>query len=383
MSTITELAVSDVRFPTSRDLDGSDAMNPDPDYSAAYVVLRTDAGDGLEGHGLTFTIGRGNEVVVAAVDALAAAGRRPVGRGPRGRPRRLLARPRRRQPAALARPGEGRDPPGDRRRRQRGLGPGGQTGRRSRVWQLLARCRRPRLVGLVDFRYIDRRAHTGRGARAPAQRAAPAGAEREAELLRDGYPAYTTSAGWLGYDDDKVRRLCPRGARRRLDPVQDEGRRGPRGRRPPDPDHPRRDRRGADARGRRQPALGRRRRRSTGWRARRRSTRTGSRSRPAPTTSSATRRSPGPSRPIRVATGEHVHNRIMFKQLLAGRGDRRLPDRRLPARWRQRGRRGPAAGRQVRGAGLPARRRRRPVRARPAPVDVRLHRGERAGSTAG
>ena len=70
MATITGLEVIDVRFPTSLTLDGSDAMNPDPDYSAAYVVLRTDAGDGLEGHGLTFTIGRGTEVVVAAVDAL-------------------------------------------------------------------------------------------------------------------------------------------------------------------------------------------------------------------------------------------------------------------------------------------------------------------------
>src|SRR6185312_5303122 len=70
MGTITELEVIDVRFPTSRDLDGSHAMNPDPDYSAAYVIVRTDAGDGLEGHGLTFTIGRGTEVVVAAVDAL-------------------------------------------------------------------------------------------------------------------------------------------------------------------------------------------------------------------------------------------------------------------------------------------------------------------------
>ncbi|MFI5795878.1 fuconate dehydratase, partial [Streptomyces sp. NPDC051677] len=60
----------DVRFPTSRELDGSDAMNPDPDYSAAYVVLRTDAGDGLEGHGFTFTIGRGNDVQVAAIAAL-------------------------------------------------------------------------------------------------------------------------------------------------------------------------------------------------------------------------------------------------------------------------------------------------------------------------
>src|SRR6476469_141676 len=70
MATITGMDVLDIRFPTSRSLDGSDAMNPDPDYSAAYVVLRTDVGDGLEGHGLTFTIGRGTEVVVAAVDAL-------------------------------------------------------------------------------------------------------------------------------------------------------------------------------------------------------------------------------------------------------------------------------------------------------------------------
>ena len=70
MATITALDVVDVRFPTSRSLDGSDAMNPDPDYSAAYVIVRTDDPDGLEGHGLTFTIGRGTEVVVAGVHAL-------------------------------------------------------------------------------------------------------------------------------------------------------------------------------------------------------------------------------------------------------------------------------------------------------------------------
>src|SRR6267143_4313828 len=70
MATITALDVVDIRFPTSRSLDGSDAMNPDPDYSAAYVIVRTDAADGLEGHGLTFTIGRGTEVVVAGVNAL-------------------------------------------------------------------------------------------------------------------------------------------------------------------------------------------------------------------------------------------------------------------------------------------------------------------------
>src|SRR6478609_7711822 len=67
---ITALQIIDVRFPTSLALDGSDAMNPDPDYSAAYVVLTTDRGDGIEGHGLTFTIGRGNEIVGAAIEAL-------------------------------------------------------------------------------------------------------------------------------------------------------------------------------------------------------------------------------------------------------------------------------------------------------------------------
>src|SRR5262245_60321069 len=69
--TITELTARDIRFPTSQMLDGSDAMNPDPDYSAAYVTLHTDSPEGLEGHGLTFTIGRGNELCVAACKALA------------------------------------------------------------------------------------------------------------------------------------------------------------------------------------------------------------------------------------------------------------------------------------------------------------------------
>lgn len=67
---ITAVDTYDIRFPTSRELDGSDAMNPDPDYSAAYVVLRTDAADGHEGHGFAFTIGRGNDVQVAAIEAL-------------------------------------------------------------------------------------------------------------------------------------------------------------------------------------------------------------------------------------------------------------------------------------------------------------------------
>ena len=67
---ITNILVKDVRFPTSKSLDGSDAMNPDPDYSAAYVILETDHPDSIEGHGLTFTIGRGNELCVAAIQSL-------------------------------------------------------------------------------------------------------------------------------------------------------------------------------------------------------------------------------------------------------------------------------------------------------------------------
>src|SRR6266481_4805498 len=69
-TTVTDIIVRDIRFPTSRSLDGSDAMNADPNYSAAYVILQTDSTEGLEGHGLTFTIGRGNELCVAAIDAL-------------------------------------------------------------------------------------------------------------------------------------------------------------------------------------------------------------------------------------------------------------------------------------------------------------------------
>ena len=70
MARFVTMATSDIRFPTSRYLDGSDAMNPEPDYSAAYVVIGTDAGDGLEGHGFTFTTGRGNDVQAAAIRAL-------------------------------------------------------------------------------------------------------------------------------------------------------------------------------------------------------------------------------------------------------------------------------------------------------------------------
>ena len=138
MATITELDVLDVRFPTSRTLDGSDAMNPDPDYSAAYVIVRDDAGDGLEGHGLTFTIGRGTEVVVAAVEAL-----RPlvVGRSSEelfadmGAFWRTLVGD---SQLRWIGPGEGRHPPGHGRRRQRGVGPARQAGRQAALAARLA-----------------------------------------------------------------------------------------------------------------------------------------------------------------------------------------------------------------------------------------------------
>ncbi len=206
MATITGLEVLDIRFPTSRSLDGSDAMNPDPDYSAAYVVIRTDAVDGLEGHGLTFTIGRGTEVVVAGVRALEPL---VIGRSTRRVVRRygrFLARAHRRQPVALDRPREGRHPSCDRGRRQRSLGPLREGGGKP-LWKLLVDMTPEELVALIDFRYISDALPPER-ALERLRALAPTRAAREAELRRDGYPAYTTSVGWLGYSDDKIRRLC-------------------------------------------------------------------------------------------------------------------------------------------------------------------------------
>ena len=163
---IIALDTYDIRFPTSRELDGSDAMNPDPDYSAAYLVLRTDAGDGLEGHGFTFTIGRGNDVQVAAINALRdhVIGRDVAAALPGSR--RAQPRPDRRQPAALARPGEGRHAHGDRRRRQRRLGPGRQT--RGKAAVEAARRRRPRLAGLAGRLPLHRRRADPPGRACPA-----------------------------------------------------------------------------------------------------------------------------------------------------------------------------------------------------------------------
>ena len=202
---ILSLQARDIRFPTSLSLDGSDAMHPDPDYSAAYVVLRTDSEDGLEGHGLTFTSGRGNEVVVAGARAL--------------------------EPLVVGRTLE--EITADMRGFWRSLTSDGQLrwvgpekgvihlataavvnavwdlwAKRERkpLWKLLVDLSPEELVAAIDFRYID-------DVLSPADalqllHAARVGREeRESELRRTGYPAYTTSAGWLGYDDQKIEEL--------------------------------------------------------------------------------------------------------------------------------------------------------------------------------
>ncbi|MCL7379223.1 enolase C-terminal domain-like protein [Streptomyces sp. 35G-GA-8] len=198
--TVTGFEVHDIRFPTSEQLDGSDAMNPDPDYSAAYVVLRTD--DGAEGHGLCFTIGRGNDVTAAAIGAL-----RPY----------VVGRPAPRTAADLA--ALSTELTHD--SQLRWLGPekgvmhmaagavinaawdlaARSAGRP--VWEFLAAMTPEEIVSLVDFRYLTD-ALTPDEALDILRAAEPGRAERTARLRAEGYPAYTTSPGWLGYDDAKL-----------------------------------------------------------------------------------------------------------------------------------------------------------------------------------
>ncbi|WP_432511260.1 enolase C-terminal domain-like protein [Kineococcus sp. SYSU DK001] len=211
MAVFTTFTTHDVRFPTSRHLDGSDAMNLDPDYSAAYVVLGTDAADGLAGHGFAFTIGRGNDVQAAAIDALAG---------------HLLGRD---VDAALADMGATYRLFVD-DSQLRWLGPekgvihmavsavvnalwdlrarrAGQP-----LWEHLAGLSPAELVSLVDFRYLSD-ALTPAEALAILEAAAPGRARRRDLLLERGYPAYTTTPGWLGYSDEKLVRLAKEAVR--------------------------------------------------------------------------------------------------------------------------------------------------------------------------
>jgi L-fuconate dehydratase len=203
---ITALETCDIRFPTSLQLDGSDAMNLEPDYSAAYVTLRTDDPTGLAGHGFVFTIGRGNDVQTAAC---AAVSHLLVGRnvdeilGDLGAFARSLTAD----------------------SQLRWLGPEkgvmhmaigavinaawDMAARRAGkpVWRLIADLSPREIVALIDFRYISDALTPGE-ALALLEAAEPGKEERLRTLLSQGYPAYTTSPGWLGYPDEKLVRLA-------------------------------------------------------------------------------------------------------------------------------------------------------------------------------
>jgi L-fuconate dehydratase len=202
---ITALERHDIRFPTSLELDGSDAMNRDPDYSAAYVILRTDGAPGLCGHGFVFTIGRGNDVQTAAYSALE---HLVIGRrvseivGDLGAFARSLT-----DDSQL-----------------RWLGPEkgvmhmaigavvnaawdlAARAAAKPVWRLISDMSPQQIVDLIDFRYISD-ALTPLEALSILQAAADGKGERVARLIERGYPAYTTSPGWLGYSDEKLARL--------------------------------------------------------------------------------------------------------------------------------------------------------------------------------
>ena len=203
---ITHLSVRDIRFPTSLSLDGSDAMNSAPDYSAAYVVLHTDS-ETLEGHGLTFTIGRGNEICAAAVQSLA-----PLIVG-------LSLEEITADMGAFWHRFTVSDS------QLRWLGP--EKGvihlataaiinavwdlwakhEGKPVWKLLADMTPEQLVRCLDFSYVTD-VLTPEEAIALLRRQAPGKAQREAQMLHEGYPGYTTAPGWLGYSEEKMRKLA-------------------------------------------------------------------------------------------------------------------------------------------------------------------------------
>lgn len=199
---ITELIVKDIRFPTSRDLSGSDAMNPDPDYSAAYVILKTNQPD-LVGHGLTFTIGRGTEVCVAAIHAL-----KPL----------ILNHTLQEFTDNMGKfwayiTGDSQ---------LRWIGP--EKGvihlataaivnaiwdlwakaEKKPLWQLISDFTPEEFVQCIDFKYITD-AITCEEALEILSAKVSSKEERRRQLLKEGYPAYSTSAGWLGYSDEKLR----------------------------------------------------------------------------------------------------------------------------------------------------------------------------------
>lgn len=203
--TLTRVDVRDIRFPTSRTLDGSDAVNVDPDYSATYVTLHTNI-DGLSGNGITFTCGRGNEIVVRAVQSLA-----PIVEG------RSIEQIRENMVPFW------RSLTGDSQLRWLGPEKGVIHLATAAVvnavwdlitkmdgkplWRLLADMSPEEIVSVIDFQYITD-AITADEALDILRALAPTRGERLDFLRNNGYPAYTTSVGWLGYSDEKIRHLC-------------------------------------------------------------------------------------------------------------------------------------------------------------------------------
>lgn len=206
MTRITSVEALDIRFPTSQGAHGSDAMHPDPDYSTAYAILRTDARDGHEGHGFSFTCGRGTEIVVRAIESLS-----PLVTGARleditgdlgGFWRRLVGESQLRwigpergaihlATAAIV------NALWDLLAKRAGVP----------LWQYLAEMPPERIVEAIDFRHITD-ALTPDEALGILHRGRRGRDERIAHLYEGGYPAYVTSVGWLGYDDEEVRRRC-------------------------------------------------------------------------------------------------------------------------------------------------------------------------------
>jgi L-fuconate dehydratase len=202
--TITSIEVKDIRFPTSKTLDGSDAMHRDPDYSAAYVILRTNDFS-LKGHGLTFTLGRGNELCVAAIKSLS---------------QLLIGKDMDEIIADMA--GFWHMITGD--SQLRWLGPDKgiihmATGaivnavwdlyakmEKKPLWKLIADMTPEQLVSCIDFTYLTD-VITPEEAIEMLSKLEDTKQQRIDYLMKNGYPAYTTSAGWMGYSEEKIRRL--------------------------------------------------------------------------------------------------------------------------------------------------------------------------------
>ncbi|MCK2237874.1 MULTISPECIES: enolase C-terminal domain-like protein [unclassified Crossiella] len=312
MPLITAVDVLDVRFPTSLELDGSDAMNPDPDYSAAYVVLRTD--DGAVGHGFAFTIGRGNDVQAAAIQALSphlVGAPAPTTAAELGAlSRRLIGDSQLRwlgpeKGVVHMAVGAVVNAAWDLAARAAGLP----------LWRFLAELTPEEIVSLVDFRYLTD-VLTPEQALEILRQGQAGKAERIEKLLAEGYPAYTTSPGWLGYSDEKLTRLTREAVQDGFGMIKlkvggnldDDVRRMKLAREVVGPDYPI----AVDANQRWDVAD------AIAWMQALAPYRPYWIEEPtSPDDVLGHRAIAEAVHPIKVATGEHVHNRVMFKQLLS------------------------------------------------------------------